>query len=144
MFSPRPVPEPGGFVVTNGIEDRVDEVLGNARTRISDLDDHVGAASTGGDDDLSRALHCVDGVVEDVGPHLIELTPERFDRRKVVRVLSPNVDADFQPTPQHQKGIVEPFVDVNALRRRLVEVRVGSERFHDVDDAPQTVAGLEE
>src|SRR5262249_28615307 len=72
-----------------GIADPRLDVLGDARPVVLDLDDRPRVLAASPDPDLPAAVHRVGGVVEDVGPDLVQLAAERRDVRQVRGVVAP-------------------------------------------------------
>ena len=71
------------------------------------------------------AVHRVDGVVDQVGPHLVELAGVRRDRRHGVVVVAHDGDAVAQLVAEHDQGALEPVGDVDVLDGGAVELGVG-------------------
>ncbi len=49
---------------------------------IADLNDYAGILAVSSDSKLALSPHCVNGIVNDVGPYLIELAPERIHEER--------------------------------------------------------------
>ena len=64
---------PTSFVVKNGSNARPAPTADDARTAVGDLDDDVVAIGAVVSRSVPRTVHRVDGVVDEVGPHLVEL-----------------------------------------------------------------------
>ena len=72
--------EPRTFADFLGGKERLKDVrlnVGrNPRTIVGDLDHHAIVVAPGPHTKFSFAAHCVNGVVDNVGPHLIQLATE--------------------------------------------------------------------
>ena len=82
--------EPGALAERLGGEERredpVDDVLGDAGSVVADLDpDHVVALARRAHRQRAVAAHGLDGVVDDVRPHLVEIAwvAQQFGQRRV-------------------------------------------------------------
>jgi len=53
------------------LEDPRTDRLGYARTIICDLDDHIVILCIGPQTDLASTIHRIDGIIDDIRPHLI-------------------------------------------------------------------------
>ena len=104
-------PEPGPLTRRLGREEHVEqlrEVLrGDAGPVVLDLDlDHV-ARTPGTDDQGALTGHRIDGVVDEVGPYLVELARVGLNRGQVIGVLATHGDADLELAVQHDEGVLE-------------------------------------
>ena len=73
VASPSPVPRPTSFVVKNESNTLSRISFGNPGTVVGDLDDGTRAVAAGGHGDRALRPERVNRVVEQVGPHLVEL-----------------------------------------------------------------------
>ena len=83
---PRPVPSPNGLVVKNGVKIRSDDVRGNAGTVVADLDaNHLVVLAHRAQRQRAVSVHRLNGVVDDVGPYLVEIAwvAKQFGQRVV-------------------------------------------------------------
>ncbi len=72
--------QPGAFSDSLGGEERFEDVrlyIGrNPRTVVGDLNHHAIILAIGSNSKFAFAAHRVNGIVDDVGPNLIQLAPE--------------------------------------------------------------------
>src|SRR5512145_2480166 len=87
-------PEPGALADLLGREERLEgvggDLLGHTVAGIPDLDDDGAVIGVRPDRERPLALHGVDRVVDEVGPHLVELAGRGLDKGYVVGVLAPH------------------------------------------------------
>jgi hypothetical protein len=88
-------------------------------------------ARRGAQRQFALALHGVNGVVDDVRPHLIEFAAARFDAGQVGRVIAHDAHTVFEFVPQNDQRVFQAVVHVHFLNRRLIEIRIIS---YGVDD----------
>ena len=79
---PRPVPSPLALVVKNGSKMRGRHLGLDARARVLDRHLHVTFLHLRLDQNLAPPVHGLNRVVDEVGPHLVELADVRRDRRQ--------------------------------------------------------------
>ena len=124
MSSPSPVPEPTGLVVKNGSKIR--------STTPSGMPGPVSATSTSSQSSTRRvvrvsvpcAVHRLRRVVDEVGPHLVELGAEHVDGRQGAVVVLDHGDPVAQLPFEHGDGAVQELVDVDGLVRCAADLRV--------------------
>jgi hypothetical protein len=88
------------------------------------------------------AAHGVDGVVDQVGPDLVELAGEGEDVRQRAVVVAHHLDAVVQLVAEHGERGVEAVVHVEGLQRGPVHLRVLLGRGQQVGDAGGCLADL--
>ena len=138
------------------IEDPRLDLFGNAGTVVLDLDHHPGFGGFRPYDQppVGDFGHGVDGVVDQVGPYLVQFAPERLDPRQIAFVFPVHVDAFGLVFEQHQ-GVVEPHRHVDVLHGSLIEVGVRLERLDDrrhsagslfdlIDEGELSLGGVDE
>ena len=116
------------------IEDLAGEVGGNARTVIADLDHDASPSRAGADGEDATPLHRIDRVVDQVGPHLIELATVRIDTGEVLVVIALHADTLLPFVTQDRQGVVETFMHVDLLDRSLVQIAIALDRLDDLGD----------
>ena len=95
----------------------------NARTIVRDFDDDASFSLIRFDFQFTLALHRIARIIDEIRPHLVQLTAVRFDARQIGRVLLDDAHALFQLVPQNDERIFQSFVHVDFLNRRLIEER---------------------
>src|SRR5215211_2639648 len=119
--------EPGALADRLGGEERFEDALaqlfGDARAGVANLEPHPVAVHGGAYGERAVTVHGLDGVVDQIGPYLVQLAGVDGDlRQRRIEVLD-DLDA-FELAGQHHQGALEPEVDVDAFVRRTVHVRV--------------------
>src|SRR5437870_6030661 len=105
-------PESGALTHRLGGEEGLEEpglhVVGNPGSVILNGYDHLAVAHGDGhcDPPATAVVDGVSGVVEEVGPHLVELAARPDDDGEVVGVVANHGDS-LQLAPQHGQGVVE-------------------------------------
>src|SRR5699024_907354 len=74
---------------------------------VADLDAAVARVSPGHDLERADAFHRVDRVVDQVGPHLVELTGVRLDPGDLAAVLALDLDAVAELVAQHHQRALQ-------------------------------------
>src|SRR5687767_12066004 len=74
---------PGSFGGEERLENAGLDFHGNSWSIVANLDDHALIFLIGSYFYFSLAVHRIDGIVDDVGPYLVELTGISFDARQV-------------------------------------------------------------
>src|SRR4029077_17395062 len=101
----------------------------NAAAVIGDFDEEVGTVTPGPNVDPSSSVHRIDGIVDEVGPHLIKLAAVGADLRQgAVKVARDG--GVFQFVTQDNQRILNSLVDIDLLPRRLIHERIG---FHGIN-----------
>src|SRR5919106_4007330 len=106
-----------------GLEDVGQDRLGDARAGVGDLDDQAVAVAAGADGQPAlavHALHGVDGVLDQVGPDLVELAGVGRQQRQRPVVVAHHLDARLQLVLEHGQGRLQPLVEVEPLQRAAV------------------------
>jgi EmrB/QacA subfamily drug resistance transporter len=101
---------------------------------VGDLDDEVRLVGTGREPQRAAAWHCIDGVVDEVRPDLIELTWVSDDARHAVVVVANHRDSRAQLVAEHDQRALETVGDVEFLHRGAVELRVRLHRSDQLGD----------
>jgi hypothetical protein len=76
----------------------------HARAGVADLDDDVALIGPGRHPERARAVHRVDGVVDEDGPYLIELARVDVDLGDVGTVVANDGNAVAELVPEHDQG----------------------------------------
>ena len=116
-------------------EDPLLQFWRNAGPVVLNLNHHPPIIGTGAQDDLTLAIHCVRGVLDQVGPDLIEFAAIRHDLREIRSILLSDADALFEFSAQDQQGAIQSFMNVDALNRCLIQVNIGLVGVDDIGDA---------
>src|SRR5438034_5976164 len=100
----------------------------NAGAIIHDFDDYLVVFQARADTDFAGAVYGDDGVINQIGPHLIEFAAiSRNARHRAIK--RPNQRHVFQFVTEHGQSALDTFVDVHLLHRRLIHVRIGFDGF---------------
>ena len=94
----------------------------HAGAGVADLDDDVALIGPRRHPERSRAVHRVDGVVDEDGPYLIELARVGVDPGDVGSVVANDGDAVAELVPEHDQGALEAVRDVDVLYRRAIHL----------------------
>src|SRR6185503_18963411 len=122
-----------------GIEDAIEDVLRNSGTIVDHPHAYLALGCAGFDPDVTFWRR-VDGVVQEIGPHLIELAAVAFDRWQSRRDLHGHLDrirAGFWLHHRHRVG--EAASNLDWLQRGFL-VDVG-EALHRGDERVDTRGG---
>ena len=80
-------------------------------------------------------IHGVDGIVDHVGPHLVELARLGADLGETTVVVPYDLDTPLELVAQDDQRALQPVVDVHRLEPRLVEMAVALHGRHQLRDA---------
>src|SRR6266487_3719323 len=129
-----------------GLEDVGADGVGDTWSGVADLDQSAVAVAAGPDRQGAVAVHGVDGVVDQVGPDLIQLARvgEQLWQRAVVVAYHLDACAEFELVREHRQGCVEPVMDIDLLQRRPVHLGVLFGFADKPGDAPSRVGQLVE
>ena len=116
MSRPRPVPWPTSLVVKNGSKMRRCSSGGMPEPGVADLDQHAIAVAGRADRQGPFAAHGVDGVVDDVGPHLVQLAAPGADLGEGAVVVTDDRHALLELVGQDHQRALEAVVDVDLAR----------------------------
>src|SRR5208337_4522002 len=125
-----------------GLEGAGRHLRRHARAGVADLDDDVVAFGPGRQPERARAGHGVDGVVDEVGPYLVQLAGVCLDPRDVCAVVTHDRDTVAELVPEHQQGALNAVGHVNVLHRRAVHLRVGLDGGDQLGNAPARILQL--
>src|ERR1039458_7218345 len=114
----------------------------DARSVVADFDQQAIQLAGGADAQFALALHGVDGVVDQVGPDLVQLAAARADLRQAAVEIELHIDTLFEAVPQHQQRAFDPLVDVHFLLRTLIHISVLFNRADQIGDAAGGVFDL--
>ena len=130
------MPCPGSLVVKKASYARAADVRRHTGPGVTNLDDHrvVDEASDHAEDAMS--VHRVEGVVDEVGPNLVQLSGIRIDVRDVVGKVAYDRDAWTESVPEHRERALQTVPQIDALQRGAVHVRVDA----DIRDQPRDAA----
>ena len=140
--------ETGALADLLGREEGLERALGDlgrhARPGVGDLHDDAGVVGARAHGQHALPVHRVDGVVDEVGPHLVELADVRLDRRHARGVLAPHLDPVAELVRQHGDGAVETLGHVGGLQGATVHLRVDLDRRHELGDPSRRLPHLAE
>src|ERR1017187_10692713 len=104
-------PSPGALPDTLGGEERLENMgldfRRDARSVVAGFDQQAIQLAGGADAQFALALDGVDGVVDRVGPDLIQLAAARADLRQGAVEIELHAAALLYAVPQHQQGAFE-------------------------------------
>ena len=106
----------------------------NAAAVVGDFHHHLVVIQKCGDADLPRSFDRVDGVIEQIRPHLVEFAAVGHDSWNRAIVLARDRDL-LELVAQHRQRVLNPFVHVHLLHRRLVHVRIRFDGFDQLGNA---------
>src|SRR5215467_8166626 len=88
--------------------------------------------------EAERALptHRLDGIVDEVGPYLVELARVSVDGGHVSAVAAHNGDPIAKLVAEHHKGALQTFGDVDVLHGRAIHLRIGLDGADERRDSP--------
>ena len=92
---------------------------------------------------LRRGQQRVDRVVDQVRPHLVQLTGRGLDLGHVDSIVAQHRDPAELVAEHHQRA-VEAVGEIHPLHRGPVELGVGPHRVHQVGDPPRRLLDLRE
>ena len=95
-----------------GLEDAIEVLLRDPAAVVLEVDDDVLAFPPRPDRDGAAPVGGVDGVVDDVGPDLVEAVAQRADGRQSAVVGPPDRHV-LEPVAQDDERILDPVVDVD-------------------------------
>ena len=135
----RDVEAEAGAADVLGGEKRFEGTGGNVRRHagagIADLDHRTITVRAGGDAQSSRTTHRIDGVVDQVGPDLVQLTGIGLDVRHVGPVLPDHLDP-AQPVASDDEGALDAVTQVDPLDRAPVHLGIGPDGSDEIGDSP--------
>src|SRR5829696_6535966 len=119
----------GGFGGKEGFEDALLYLRGHPRSVVDDFDRDDVVRGVGTQDEFSLALY---GVVDDVGPHLIEFGSVGLYAWHIVGIISRDDEIRGDLGTQEHQGILQVFDHIDFLDRRLVQIRIRLDGTHDL------------
>src|SRR5580704_15559627 len=125
-----------------GIEDARQRFGGDAGAVVGNFDEDEIVFAGGADRELAIALHGVGGVVDEIGPDLIEFTAAGHDFGKIAGVFADDLDAALEFVIHDGKSRFEAALDVDLLHGALIHVGVFLDGFDEVGDAGRAVLEL--
>src|SRR5438046_1379219 len=105
-----------------GIKDPRYQLRWDTRAVISNLDDYDILCASRPDGNLPSAFIRVDGVVNQIGPHLVQLSPVRSNWGHILVVVAQNLDSLPELVSKNQKRLFDAVVDVDLLLRGPIHV----------------------
>src|SRR5215204_5378951 len=114
----------------------------HAGAGVADFNDDVSPVSPGRYSQSAGAVHRVDGVIDEVGPHLVEFAGVGLDPGDDT-VVTHDVDV-VELVAEHHQGAFEAVADVDALDRSSVHLGVGLDGGDEVRNAPSRLLQLQE
>ena len=99
---------------------------------IADLNHNATVVAIGSHSKLAFSLHRVDGIINEVGPDLIELAAERIHQKRNTLVVALYSDSALELVVQDSERGFQAFHDIDILHRRLVHVGIFLDRADQV------------
>ena len=131
MSRPRPVPLPTSLVVKNGSKARAC-TSGVMPWPLSVISTTTWSPSRRvANRSVPVPVHRVDGVVDEVGPHLVQLRRVDLDRREVGVERAARRSMSCELRREHGERALDPLVEVDDLQRGAIHLRV---RLHVLDE----------
>src|SRR5215216_3705631 len=131
---PEPGPRPGIFGRVERLEDVDLRRTRYPRSIVDDLDDHTRAFHVRPDGDTSASVHRVYGVVDQIGPYLVQLAAVPRYPGQVFLVLPQQRDV-LQPRLEDGEGILQAGDHIDLSHYRPVHVGVLFHRPDQMGDA---------
>src|SRR5919107_4903220 len=122
-----------------GLENARLNLLGYSWSVVDDVYRNDTLRGEGAQSEHSLTCYGVYGVVDHVGPHLIELGPVSLYARNVFGVISLDANTRGDPGTQEHQGVLQALDHIDFLDRRLIQVRV---RFDGLDYLRQGFSAL--
>jgi hypothetical protein len=123
--SPSPLPSPKGFGGEVRVKDPRKQVFWDARPGVAHLDsNHVLMPSRAQCEDPCR--HGIEGVVDQVRPHQVELSGVTRQTGQVTLEVSHHRNVRSEPVRQHRQRVVQKFVHIDDIEGRPVQLRIAS------------------
>src|SRR6516165_3943221 len=142
MLRPSPVPLPGGLVVKNGSNTRA-AVSGAIPCPSSSISTHyIAVLRRGANGDRSVRVDRCDRVLDDIGPHLVQLPAVRLDAGQGVSVVAVDHHAGLELATQHHQRVLQALGYVHLLDRALIQVGIRPHGADDLGDPPSPLTDL--
>ena len=122
---------PNSFGGVERLEDMRLHFGRNAAAVVGNLHDHLVVIQERSDTDFSRPFDRVNGVVEQIGPHLVEFAAVSQDARNRAIILARDRHL-LEFMAKHRQRVLEPLVHIKLLHGRLVHVGIGFDGFHQL------------
>src|SRR5215211_396582 len=119
------------FCGKEGFEDARLDLWGYPRSVVDDVDRNDVVLGVGAQSKFSVAINGVDRVVDEVGPHLIELGSVGLYWRHIVGVIALDAYIRIELWTQEHQGVLQALDHIDALDRRLIQIRI---RLDGLDD----------
>ena len=139
--------EPRARADVLGGEERVEHAVAvlrrDARAVVADLDDRAAVVAPRGDRDRAVLAERVDRVVEQVGPHLVELGAAHAELGQRAVVLAHDLDRRvLELVAEHLERRLQPLVQVDLDHAATVHVRVLLDGADEVGHPPRRLLQL--
>src|SRR5215203_1159673 len=132
----QPEPGPGADLLgrIERLEDMALRLARYPRPVVDHLDHDTPVIYIRPQDDTTASIHGVYRVVDEVGPHLVQLAAASLYLREVFLVLAPQRDV-LQPGTEDSEGVLEAGDNIDLSGRRPVHVGVLLHRPDQLGDA---------
>src|SRR5258708_14191102 len=110
----------------------------NSWSVIANLNYNATVVAVGSNSQLSFSAHGIDGIVDDVGPHLVEFAPERIHQQRYPLVVALYSHSLLQFMVENRERSFQALHDIDALDRGLVHVGVFLYRTDQIGDPRRT------
>ena len=120
------------FSSEKGFEDVGLYLGGNPGAIVSNLNHNATVLAISANSKLALSAHGVDGIVDDVGPDLVELAAKRIHEKRNALVVALHRHSLFQLVIQDRKRGFQALYYIDVLDRRLVHVGVFLDRTDQI------------
>src|SRR6185437_8794013 len=120
------------------IEDTRHCVRWNAGAIVGNFHEDEIVFAGGADGELAAALHGIGGVVDEIGPDLIQFAAARHHFGEIGSILADDGDAAFELVIHDGESSFEAALDINFLHGTLGHVGIFLDGFDEIGDAGGT------
>lgn len=124
------------------IEDFALNIFGNARAVIGDFDDDVLIRIARFDRDGSLVFDGANGVVEEVGPHLVQFASIHSRLGQFFLIVANDFNARRHLVAQNGQGVVDAHMDIDFLGYILIHIGIGPHRLDEIGNASTGAAAV--
>src|SRR5277367_4397400 len=130
------------FGSEEGIKDAPERFRRNARTVVGNFDENVVVFAGGVDSELAAFFHSVGGVVDDIGPDLIEFAAAGHDLGQIRSVVANHGDTALKLVIHDGESGFEAALDIDFLHGALIHVGVFLDSFNEIGNSRRAVFEL--
>ena len=137
---PRPVSRRFGGI--EGVENFLLNVDGNSRSTVGYFDNDPVAVPVGFQLESAFAAHRSNRVIDEVGPHLVELAAKALNKRQILRKVKIDVEPVSTFFSLLDERVMQSLAHIDGLNGALIHVGVSFEGFDDLRDSPRAMTNL--